>query len=83
MYRTLQFHQHTGCLNFAVVAKAPAALIGAREAAAIALVSPKADGNELKHFSEIFRRCKGRRTRNGKREAEHLNPEEEKRGVPN
>ena len=59
-YTTLQYHQASGCLNFVVLFRATEALIAAREALAITLTNPRANGNELKHFSEIFRKKRNR-----------------------
>lgn len=55
-YCNLQFQQSSSCLNCIVVFRSPANRIAAQEALAITAVNPRANGNELKHLSEIFRR---------------------------
>ena len=64
-YKELKQHNSSSCLSFLILDSCSADLISAREALAIVLVNPKANGNDLKHISEIFRKKRSRPPKSG------------------
>ena len=67
-YDILKHQQSSSCLNFIILGQCDSTNIAAREAVAITLVYPPANGYELKHFLPTFR---PRRSRPTKARARH------------